>query len=369
MTTPNNKAQDLTGFIEEAGGASHLRVEDDLGEGYVRLRSSEAERRQARHDIRSTEDIVIEMLRNARDAGARSIFFATSREGDKRLITIIDDGDGIPASMQQHVFEPRVTSKLDSVHMDRWGVHGRGMALFSIRSNTECAQVVSSGKGQGSAFFVRSNTRTLPEKTDQSSLPSLSFDESGNLSVRGPRNINRCAVEFALEEQDTCTLYQGSPTEIAATLLAYGQAITSQGQRAFLTDIEELSLVKRLCCAADPAEFTHLAATLGLTLSERSSRRILDGEIKPLEALTQTLDVATPQGTPPFQGCVRSPKTRDKDKRGLKLSSDDLQEFTAHITQAYQALARDYYLDPAVDPSITVRSDGITIHIPVQKVR
>ncbi|MEF9926057.1 MAG: ATP-binding protein, partial [Raoultibacter sp.] len=204
---------------------------------------------------------------------------------------------------------------------------------------------------------------------DQSSWPSLSFDESGNLSVRGPRNINRCAVEFALEEQDTCTLYQGSPTEIAATLLAYGQAITSQGQRAFLTDIEELSLVKRLCCAADPAEFTHLAATLGLTLSERSSRRILDGEIKPLEALTQTLDVATPQGTPPFQGCVRSPKTRDKDKRGLKLSSDDLQEFTAHITQAYQALARDYYLDPAVDPSITVRSDGITIHIPVQKVR
>ncbi|MEG0218128.1 MAG: ATP-binding protein [Raoultibacter sp.] len=369
MTTPNNKAQGLTEFIEEAGGASHLRVEDDLGEGYVRLRSSEAERRQARHDIRSTEDIVIEMLRNARDAGARSIFFATSREGDKRLITIIDDGDGIPDSMQQQVFEPRVTSKLDSVHMDRWGVHGRGMALFSIRSNTECAQVVSSGKGKGSAFFVRSDTRTLPEKTDQSSLPSLSFDESGNLSVRGPRNINRCAVEFALEEQDTCTLYQGSSTEIAATLLAYGQATTSQGQRTFLTDIEELSLVKRLCTAADPAEFTRLAATIGLVLSERSSRRILDGEIKPLEALTQTLAVVTPQGTSPFQGGAKSLKMRDKDKRGLKLSSDDLQEFAAHITQAYQALARDYYLDPAVDPSITVRSDGITIHIPVQKVR
>ena len=30
-------------------------------------------------DIRSTEDIVIEMLRNARDAHAKSIFLAVSR--------------------------------------------------------------------------------------------------------------------------------------------------------------------------------------------------------------------------------------------------------------------------------------------------
>ena len=66
--------QSLTSFIEEVCGDSHLRVEDDLGDGFVRLRIAEAERRQARHDIRSTEDIVIEMLRNARDAGARSIF-------------------------------------------------------------------------------------------------------------------------------------------------------------------------------------------------------------------------------------------------------------------------------------------------------
>lgn len=58
----------LTDFIEDVTGDSHLRVEDDLGDGFVRLRVSEAERRQARHDIRSSEDIVIEMLRNARDA-------------------------------------------------------------------------------------------------------------------------------------------------------------------------------------------------------------------------------------------------------------------------------------------------------------
>lgn len=55
----------LEAFIENVCGDSHLRVEADLGDGFVRLRSAEAERRQAAHDIRSTEDIVIEMLRNA----------------------------------------------------------------------------------------------------------------------------------------------------------------------------------------------------------------------------------------------------------------------------------------------------------------
>ncbi|MEG0621101.1 MAG: ATP-binding protein, partial [Raoultibacter sp.] len=63
------------------------------------------------------------------------------------------------------------------------------------------------------------------------------------------------------------------------------------------------------------------------------------------------------------------PKARDKDKRGLKLSPDDLREFAADIAQAYQVLARDYYLDPAVDPRITVRNDGITIHIPARKLQ
>ena len=111
------------------GGERALRVEESLGAGYVRLRVAEAERRQAKHDIRSVEDIVIELLRNSRDAGARHIYVATSKEGALRTITILDDGQGIPKDMQEKIFEARVTSKLESMHMDRWGIHGRGMAL------------------------------------------------------------------------------------------------------------------------------------------------------------------------------------------------------------------------------------------------
>ena len=64
-------SDDLLGFVASMGGERALRVEENLGEGYVRLRVAEAERRQAKHDVRCVEDIVIEMLRNARDAGAR----------------------------------------------------------------------------------------------------------------------------------------------------------------------------------------------------------------------------------------------------------------------------------------------------------
>lgn len=75
-----NDANELISFIASMSGEGNLRVEENLGEGYVRLRVSEAERRQAKHDIQHVEDIVIEMLRNARDAGADKVYLATTKE-------------------------------------------------------------------------------------------------------------------------------------------------------------------------------------------------------------------------------------------------------------------------------------------------
>ena len=121
-------------FLDEVFGRI-LRVESDFGNGFVRLRVSEAQRRQANRSIRCVEDAVIEMLRNARDAHARNIFLATARSADLRTVTMVDDGDGVPQDMCERIFEPRVTSKLDAFSEDDWGVHGRGMALYSIKEN------------------------------------------------------------------------------------------------------------------------------------------------------------------------------------------------------------------------------------------
>lgn len=355
----------LTSFIEEVCGESHLRVEDDLGDGFVRLRSAEAERRQARHDIRSTEDIVIEMLRNARDAGARNIFVALSRDGSKRRICMIDDGSGVPEAMRDKIFEPRVTSKLDTMHMDKWGVHGRGMALFSISENAESARVVSSAPRKGSSLVVVTDLKQLPEKTDQSSMPLFSYSEDGELQIRGPRNINRMVGEFAFEHSESLSVYCGSPTDIAATLYGYGCATVSANTRAFTSDPLDLPVAKRLCLAADPAAFAELAESIGLEMSERSCRRIMDGAIACLDPVSETIAI---EGRDAEKNEAKRRKQRPLDARGLKIDPSDLTEFSDNLRGAFADLAKRYYLEEDVKPEIRVSRDGIHVDFPLSKL-
>ena len=95
---PNTSLQQ---FIQNISGEDHTRVQDDLGNGFVRLRAAEAQRRQAKQDIRSFEDVVIEMLRNARDANAKAIFIATWSTKEQRFLTMLDDGDGVPLQLHK----------------------------------------------------------------------------------------------------------------------------------------------------------------------------------------------------------------------------------------------------------------------------
>ena len=242
-------------------------MEENLGSGYVRLRVSEAERRQAKHDIQHVEDIVVEMLRNARDAGAHNIYLATSKEEGVRTLLFLDDGSGVPEDMRDRIFDARVTSKLESMRMDKWGVHGRGMALFSIRQNAKCAEVVTSAVGNGSSFRVIVDTASLPERADQSSWPQAAKDENNRLvCVKGPHNINRSACEFACEELHDCEVYLGTPTEIAATLFAHAAKRVDTTKLLFLDSEESLPVVDRLTCAADASDFIRIASTLGIEI-------------------------------------------------------------------------------------------------------
>ncbi|MEG0324880.1 MAG: ATP-binding protein, partial [Raoultibacter sp.] len=331
----------------------------------VRLRSAEAERRQAKHDIRSTEDIIIEMLRNARDAHAHSIFVALSREGSLRRICMLDDGDGIPESMQERIFDPRVTSKLDSMHMDKWGVHGRGMALYSITENASVAKVVASTAGMGSSLFVETDLTSLPEKTDQSSVPVFSRDEDGVVQVRGPRNINRMVGEFAFEHRELLSVYCGSATDIAATLYEFGLATVAHSIRAF-TEIEDLPIVKRLCTASDPASFVEIAQGIGLEMSERSARRIMDGTIQGLSSVADDVTVEASKECKQKGGV--SHKKLMRDARGLKISDEDLKDFSKHTQCAFGELAKRYYLEADIEPEIRVTREGIQVFFPIAKL-
>ena len=311
----------LSDFIDDVCGESRLRVEDDLGDGFVRLRSSEAERRQAAQDIRSSEDVVIEFLRNARDAGASRIFLATQKTGNERLLTVLDDGQGIPAAQHERIFEPRVTSKLDSAHMDKWGMHGRGMALYSISVNAEEARVLQSEPGLGTSLTVATDTESLAEKADQSTFPRFEQEPSGSWAMRGPKNIVRTAAEFALEHRGDLSVYLGTPVEVAATLYQLGLA------------------------------------------SERSARRILDGAIAALDPLTERLAAES------FPRQAHRPSERrrnSKNARSLRLAPEDIDALKRGIGRLMEPVAETYYLEAVGEAEVIVGQEAIRITVPIR---
>lgn len=355
-------SNELISFISSMSGEGNLRVEENLGEGFVRLRVSEAERRQAQHDIQHVEDVVIEMLRNARDAGATTIYVATQKEGSVRTLLFLDDGCGVPEDMQERIFDARVTSKLESMKMDRWGVHGRGMALFSIRQNVSSAGVVASGTQLGSSFKVEADTELLSERADQSSWPQAVKNEDGIYEcARGPHNIARTTCEFALEERNDCDVFLGSPTEIAATLYKQALSRVDATKLLFIDDETSVPVIDRLALATDAREFIEIASGIGLELSERTAHRIIAGQISPLKSVAARLLRTRDSGSAPHEVDLT------KDRRGLRIDKGDLSEFSRAVERDFNQLAERYYLSLSGDPRIRVGKDRITVSFDIEK--
>lgn len=356
----SDDAERLIGFVSSVSGDAYLKVEETLGDGFVRLKVSEAERRQAKHDIRSVEDVVVELLRNARDAHAQRIFVATTREGDERRMTVVDDGVGIPEHLHQTVFEPRVTSKLETMVVDRWGVHGRGMALFSVRSNAREARIACSAPHKGCAIHVSADLTNLPERADQSSWPEVEPDEAGNLHVvRGPHNIARRVTEFACEHPEI-EVYLGSIVEIVATLASVARSVLEPSDLLFCDDPSAVPIWQRPAVCADAEELAEVSRQIGLEISERSAHRILAGEIDPLPIVS---DAVAPRPR-------TSTQTRPdiyRDRRSLKIATQDVAAFSAELEDAFDVLAERYYLRLKGEPKVKVLGDEIRVRFLIEK--
>lgn len=353
--------QSLTDFIDEMAGDSYLRVQDDLGQGFVRLRAAEAQRRQAKQDIRTFEDVVIELLRNSRDAGAHAIFVATWADATRRHLTVLDDGSGIPPELTETVFEPFVTSKLDSFHADRWGVHGRGMALYSIRQNVDDAHIVASGLGMGSVFSIDTALDRPGEKRDQSSAPTVSADAHGALVLRGPHNITRTVMEFSIDERSRIAVYLGSCAEIVATLHHLGADAATRLSSIFGSWSDDTPFVQRFAFADDADELAELACSLGLPISSRTARRILNGEIAPLPLHLETLVPAhKEEGTEPAK------KAATPRRRSTRIDEADLGRLAEATLEAYRPLASAYYLSASVEPTARVQGCELVVRVPLE---
>ena len=313
---------DLKKFLSELNIKDSLNVEEDLGNGYVRLKISEAERRQALQDINTVEDIIVEMIRNSRDAGSSNIFIGTKKIEDKRRkIYFIDDGGGIPPNLQNIIFESRVTSKLENGIKDPYGFHGRGMALFSIKLNVDDIRIIFSEKSKGASFYIDIDLTNIPEKKDQSLMPQI-IKTDGDLNIiGGVNNIIKTIIEFQLQNREI-NFFFGSPTQILLTM----REILRKDDYPKFDDWEKLSefiqknniKVTEIPILTDNYSVMEIISKniFNMDISQRGIQRIIYNEIKALEPLKIDSDNAQ---IDPFAGSPDKGKDSKMPDKKLKL--------------------------------------------------
>jgi Histidine kinase-, DNA gyrase B-, and HSP90-like ATPase len=227
----------------------------DLGAGFARLTGVEGARRGPSR-ITHVEDALLELARNARDAGAANIYVAsTLRARRYRTLTVIDDGRGIPEPYRDLILQPGVTTRHLNPVTDPGdsSTHGAGLSLYQIKDHSLQTRVLSTSSP--TSIQATFDTTTIPERTLQSSTrPSNSNLRATLQSFTDATNAHSTRLHS----------YYGPPARILATLLRHR---IIQGQR-------------------DSAGLREVAFGLGLGVSVRSVQRILRGEVLPVEEVS-----------------------------------------------------------------------------------
>jgi hypothetical protein len=233
----------------------------DLGSGFARLTGVEGARRGPSR-ISYVEDALLELLRNARDAGATTIYVASTLKNKRyRTLTVIDDGHGIPESHRDLILEPGVTTRhLDPVtdpEDPAAAPHGAGLSLYQIKIRSLDTRVLSASNP--TSIQTTFDTNTVPERALQSTTRPSKTNLRATLH-RFVQSTNR----HGYRHDKTLEAYYGSPARILTTLLHNRIIQPKEG-------IEGMR---------------EAAVKLGLELSARSVRRVLRGEVWPEEAVS-----------------------------------------------------------------------------------
>lgn len=375
---------DLNEFLEQLNIKDTLSVEEDLGNGYVRLKISEAERRQALQDINCVEDIFVELLRNSRDAGSKNIFIGTKKIEDKtRIIHSIDDGKGIPDTLKDLIFEARVTSKLENGMKDTYGFHGRGMALFSIKLNAREIKLTFSGESRGASFFLDIDLNDVPEKKDQSIIPQiLKMDEDINI-IGGVNNIIKTIIEFQIQNRDM-NFYYGTPTQVLATMREKFKRERSQGVYPTFKKWEKLMdfISQNKIKITEIPALTDSYSLMGeiaekifnMNISRRGIQRIIYNEVKPLDPLKLDLlnhtiiDESSGEGE--VNGSKKSSKKDlrlrlfDEEKLANRFKDEEIKGIIEPLGEKFSELGKKYFL--SVNKNIEFKRSNNTIKVIIE---
>jgi hypothetical protein len=205
------------------------------------------------------ESAAAELVRNARDAGARNVYVAsTLRRRRYRTLTVLDDGRGIPEPYREAVFEPGVTTRHLQPTTDSLGHHGAGLSLYHIRQTALRAELLSAS--DPTALRVTFDTRRLPERT----LQAGSRPSSSNLR----------ATLAALAEGSSLHIYLGSPSAILARLIQNRIIQVNRGE-----ENNNYKKRNRSSARSSAGGVADRARALGLEVSLRTVQRVLRGEV------------------------------------------------------------------------------------------
>ena len=138
--------------LAQAVQASSLLLESDFRRHDVQLEVDIREPVQVVGDAVRTEQVLINLLRNALDAvevaSVRSVQVILEREGADALVRIRDSGAGIPDQVAPHLFEPFFTTKASGKGL------GLGLAISSSIVQAMNGQLTAQNHAGGGAEFV-----------------------------------------------------------------------------------------------------------------------------------------------------------------------------------------------------------------------
>lgn len=217
----------------------------DLGEGFARLTGVEGVRR-APSRVQTVEDALLELVRNAVDAGARNVYVASALHSRRyRELVVLDDGCGVPEAYREMIFEPGVTTRHLSPSRLADRTHGAGLSLYHVREAAVSARLLSAA----SPTSIRAvfDTHETPERSLQ--------------SATGPRRTNlRATLQTLAEPSGAPEISYGSPAAILALLLR---------KRIIHRRVDELE--------------TWCEEQMGAGVSRRTLQRIIKGQVSPAE--------------------------------------------------------------------------------------
>jgi two-component system NtrC family sensor kinase len=104
------------------------------------------------------QQVIMNLILNARDAllaTGGTITISASRDEDHALITVADNGSGIPADILPQIFEPFVTTKDGQDPSSSGSGTGLGLAFcHQVVQDHDGAITVESAPGQGTTFKI-----------------------------------------------------------------------------------------------------------------------------------------------------------------------------------------------------------------------